>query len=195
MPYEFAPGSTGRSVQFLLRDSTTAQGKTGLTAASAGASAKYIREQGLATSFSLVDLASANAAHQDGGFFEVSDALYRLDVPDNALAAGVNYVSVLLEFDGTLLEGVLVFLRNPTNNVGAGAVEYCVTIDDGSNPLAEAEVWVSTDEAGTNVIAGTLTTDANGQATFMLDAGSYYLWVKKTGYTFSNPQSFTVTAS
>lgn len=77
---------------------------------------------------------------------------------------------------------------------GAGAEEHEMTIDDGSNPIDGAEVWVSTDLAGTNVVAGTLTTDASGNVTFMLDAGSYYAWVQKAGYNFSNPTSFTVTA-
>ena len=58
---------------------------------------------------------------------------------------------------------------------------------DGVTPPVGADVWVSTDEAGANVIAGTLLTDPLGRVTFMLDAGTYYLWVQSTSVTFDNP--------
>lgn len=76
--------------------------------------------------------------------------------------------------------------------VGGGAIAHTITVTDGANPLDGAEVWISTDAAGVNVIAGTLTTDAFGQATFMLDAGNYYAWVQLAGYNFGNPTAFTV---
>ncbi len=56
---------------------------------------------------------------------------------------------------------------------GIGAIAYTVTVNDGSsNPIDGVEVWITTDVAGVDIIAGTLTTDANGQVTFMLDAGT-----------------------
>lgn len=79
--------------------------------------------------------------------------------------------------------------------VGPGSISFTVTInDDMANPLDGAEVWVSTDEVGSNVIAGTLNTNAMGQATFLLNAGSYWLWVNHSGYNRDNPTSITVTA-
>ena len=42
------------------------------------------------------------------------------------------------------------------------------------------------------MVAGTLVTDAFGKATFMLDAGSYYLWAQKAGTNFTNPTTFSV---
>lgn len=72
---------------------------------------------------------------------------------------------------------------------GSGGTSWTYTVTDADSglPIADAEVWISTDSAGSNVIAGTLRTDANGEATFMLDAGTYYVWTQKTGYNFSNP--------
>ena len=64
--------------------------------------------------------------------------------------------------------------------------------DDEGNPMDNVQVWITTDEAGSNVIAGSLITDANGEATFMLDAGSYYVWREKGGFNFTNPQTWTV---
>lgn len=77
-------------------------------------------------------------------------------------------------------------------SIGAGSVEHEVTITKAEQPVDGAEVWVSTDISGTNVVAGTLTTDAFGNATFMLDPGDYYLWVQQAGVNFPNPNSFTV---
>ena len=76
---------------------------------------------------------------------------------------------------------------------GSGSTAYTITVqDEDSNPLDGVEVWISTDAAGTNVVAGTLSTDASGQATFMLDAGDYYVWRQLSGYNFTNPVAVTV---
>jgi len=79
---------------------------------------------------------------------------------------------------------------------GPGARETTHTIyaADGATPIEGAAVWVSTDAEGSDVIAGTLHTDANGRVTFWLDDGTYYRWVQKGGQTFENPTPFTVSA-
>jgi hypothetical protein len=79
-----------------------------------------------------------------------------------------------------------------------GAIEYTYSIDDGTHPIEGAEVWISTDAAGDNVIwAGV--SDASGIARAVannekpwLDAGTYYGWVQKSGYSFANPDTLTV---
>lgn len=77
--------------------------------------------------------------------------------------------------------------------VGSGALECTWTQKDSEEqPIDNVAVWITTDEAGTNVIAGTLYTDANGQVTFMLDAGTYYVWRELAGYNFTNPQEWSV---
>jgi hypothetical protein len=76
--------------------------------------------------------------------------------------------------------------------VGSGSTAHEVTINAGGNPQDGAEVYVTTDSAGTNVVAGTLHTNAQGKATFQLDAATYYLWVQKAGVNFTNPTTFTV---
>jgi hypothetical protein len=75
---------------------------------------------------------------------------------------------------------------------GAGAITHTITINDGANPIEGASVWISTDTAGTNVIAGTLTTTSLGQVVFYLDAGTYYAWMQKSGFNFTNPTAITV---
>jgi hypothetical protein len=76
--------------------------------------------------------------------------------------------------------------------VGSGAISHEITVNVAGSPSDGVEVWVSTDSSGSNVVAGTLVTDAFGKATFMLDAGTYYLWAQKAGNNFANPTSFSV---
>jgi hypothetical protein len=65
---------------------------------------------------------------------------------------------------------------------GPGATTWVVEIDDGVNPIQGAALWVATDAAGANVVAGPLVTDSFGDASFLLDAGTYYVWMRKDGY-------------
>lgn len=75
--------------------------------------------------------------------------------------------------------------------LGAGAVEEVITVTDGTDPLDGAEVWASTDSGGSNIVASG-STDASGEVTFMLDAGTYYVWVQHAGYNATNPTEVTV---
>lgn len=69
-------------------------------------------------------------------------------------------------------------------SAGAGAIAKTIRINDSSNnPVDGAEVWVSTDSAGNNVVASG-TTDASGNVTVMLDVGSYFVWAQRSGINF-----------
>ena len=75
---------------------------------------------------------------------------------------------------------------------GAGAIYWPITIkDDDSVVMADVDVWVTTDEAGANVVVSA-TTDAFGIVEFYLDAGTYYVFREKAGYNFNNPSTITV---
>jgi hypothetical protein len=100
---------------------------------------------------------------------------------------------------GSALKKVTDYLDAPISGVGgatgAGAATTELTIEwPTGTPVADAAVWVTTDSAGKTVVAGTLRTNAFGKVTFLLDAGTYYRWAKKTGVNFSNPKVFTVSA-
>ncbi len=77
---------------------------------------------------------------------------------------------------------------------GAGAITwvYTLTSTSGGVPIADADVWVSSDAAGVVVLASGRT-DQNGQVTFYLDAGTVYVFRQKTGVNFNNPQTQVVT--
>lgn len=59
------------------------------------------------------------------------------------------------------------------------------------DPIADAAVWVCADQDGKNVVdAGR--TDAFGKVSFTLEAGTYYVWRRKAGFRFDNPDTEVV---
>ena len=87
-----APGSTSQSIELYL-------GVTGLTASTSGLSARYNRTRTASVSIPLVARTIAQA-WTAGGFAEVDatnmPGVYRVDLPDAALAAGADDVTVLV---------------------------------------------------------------------------------------------------
>jgi len=77
---------------------------------------------------------------------------------------------------------------------GAGSITCNVYTKSGVGaPIDGVDVWVTSDAAGDNLTAGTIASDDLGLTTFYLDVGTYYLWRQLVGYTFTNPQTITVT--
>jgi hypothetical protein len=87
-----APGSTSQSVELFL-------GATGLTSSTTGLSAYYNRTRTASVAISLVARTIAQA-WTSGGFAEVDatnmPGVYRLDLPDAALAAGASDVTIVV---------------------------------------------------------------------------------------------------
>jgi hypothetical protein len=87
-----APGSTSQSIELYL-------GATGLTFSTSGLAAYYVRNQSAPVAITLVTQ-TPTGAWTSGGFAEISSSLvpgvYRLDVPDAALAAGADDVTVVV---------------------------------------------------------------------------------------------------
>ena len=104
------------------------------------------------------------------------------------------------ETAGTAVSGSVVGEMVASITAGGipGSVEVTdILIDDDTNPIEGAAVWITTDEAGTNTIwAGTTNAsgypkDAANNNPF-LDPGTYYVWVQLSGYSFSNPTTEVV---
>lgn len=75
---------------------------------------------------------------------------------------------------------------------GSGAITFTYTVTtDGSTPIPDVDVWVTSDSAGTQILASGRT-NQSGVATFYLDAGTVYIWCQKSGYNFSNPDTEVV---
>jgi hypothetical protein len=87
-----APGSTSQSIELYL-------GVIGLTASTSGLSARYNRTRTASVDIPLVARTIAQA-WTSGGFAEVDSTnmpgVYRLDVPDAALAAGADDVTIVV---------------------------------------------------------------------------------------------------
>jgi len=87
-----APGSTSQSIELYL-------GATGLTASTSGLTARYNRTRTASVSIPLVARTIAQA-WTAGGFAEVDavdmPGVYRLDIPDAALQAGADDVTVVV---------------------------------------------------------------------------------------------------
>ena len=111
-------------------------------------------------------------------------------VDANSLTGGTSAAAIYTYFtDGSRED---VFKADVSVLNGSGSISYPVTVKSSGTPVAGVECWVSTDSAGSNVVAGTLTTDDFGVVTFLLDAGTYYLWRDSTTHSFPKPTTITV---
>jgi len=79
------------------------------------------------------------------------------------------------------------------NTAGGGAIAWPIVIQNNlGTPIPGATVWVTTGlNPHTDVVASG-TTDATGTVTFYLDAGTYYVWVRRVGIDFHNPTQIVV---
>jgi len=87
-----APASTSQSIELYL-------GATGLTFATSGLAAYYVRNQSAPVAITLVTQ-TPTGTWSSGGFAEISSSLvpgvYRLDVPNAAFAAGASDVTIVV---------------------------------------------------------------------------------------------------
>lgn len=79
--------------------------------------------------------------------------------------------------------------------VGPGATSYTLHFEHNNGSyVADADVWITSDAAGTTVVAGTLQTNSVGDVTFLLDAGlTYYVWMQKDGEISIRGEAFLTT--
>lgn len=123
--YIVGAGDTSNVLYVKLRDSTTGFAKTGLVFNSAGAAASYTRPLAAAISITLASQ-TVTGAWTSGGFVEVDatkcPGLYRLDIPDGAVASGADYVLIAITFSGVLAE-VFEVVIDPMPDVPVATVQ------------------------------------------------------------------------
>lgn len=107
-------GSTDRSVTLYIFDSTDGTPETGVLYNTSGIDLWYRREGATKTSITEAVLATPalDDAHADGGFLEIGNGYYRLDLPDAAFATGANYVDVGGTVTGMVVKGGRVRLTD-----------------------------------------------------------------------------------
>ncbi|GAF88314.1 unnamed protein product, partial [marine sediment metagenome] len=90
---------------------------------------------------------------------------------------------------------ILARLDTLSSASGSGADGVTITVNVDGAPVSDMDVWVSSDENGSTVVAGTARTNSSGQVTLYLDAGStYYLWGQKDGVNSIQGNSFVAVA-
>lgn len=114
-------------------------------------------------------------------------------------ASGISAVATTLGTpeNATIAEDIAAISGGGGSTTGPGADSVTITWTNSTTgqPVADGDVWISTDSDGAHVVAGTLQTDSGGRATFMLDAGNtYYLWAQKDGVNAIKGQSFVAVA-
>jgi len=95
-----------------------------------------------------------------------------------------------------IIDTVVDAIKLKTDTLGgAGAITWTYTLTDSATggPIDGAEIWITSDSAGLYVLASG-TTNSAGQVTFMLDAGTVYVWAKKAGYNIDNQPDVEVVA-
>ena len=124
-------GSVDRSVDLYIIDSTDGTPEVGVLWNTAGMDLKYRRDLSAAVSITEATLAALTTAHADGGFLEIGNGVYRLDLPDAAWAAGADHVTIFGTVTGMIVLPVTVqlvaydpesALATPTNITAATGV-------------------------------------------------------------------------
>lgn len=135
----------------------------------------------------------------------LTEATNRKGTYTTTTAAGLSGVYYAVAKEGTTVRGAGYVTMSDTTAIhivedeisqsDAGADLCTLTINVGASPLADADVWITTDSAGTNVVAGTKQTNSLGQVSFLLDEGiTYFLWMQKDGYNPILGDSFVAVA-
>ena len=121
-------GTASLSILVQLFNNTTGAPYTGLTFESIGVNISYARAGAARVAVEEATLASAAAAWSSGGFILVDDTnmpgVYRFDVPDAALVAGVSFVAITFAFTGVRTKNVIIGLSMVGTDSAALASAY-----------------------------------------------------------------------
>lgn len=133
--------------------------------------------------------ASAGSATFKGG------ATWTLSIAAAAWTNGVRYAMYAKESGGLNILYDVPILCAPLTG-GAGSEDVTITCQDASGPLDGVAVWISLDEAGSQVVAGVAYSNASGIVTFKLDPGTIWIHRQLAGKTFTpDPEQETVVAT
>lgn len=165
-------GSTDQSVVIRIIDSTDGTPETAVEHDTAGIDLWYRREGAVVVSLTEAALASADAAHADGGIEHLGDGYYRLDLPDAAFATGADGVMVGGTVTGMIVIGCYVPLVNLIDGLDpdeALAIILAPIAGKASRPTADTIAY--RDQADTKARV-TLVVDSLGNRTASTVDGS-----------------------
>jgi len=135
----------------------------------------------------------SNTEVSAGSLVYFGGAAWRFSVIAAAWVGGVTYDFYAKESNNlaVVYSEQVVTWSPPTTGKGGSGWTYTLTSSETGLPIADAEVWATTDLVGNNVICWDYT-DTNGQVIFYIPSGTYYVWRRKVGYRFDNPDTEVV---
>lgn len=166
-------GTTSKTIEIILRDSSTGGGKTAI--AHSDVTASYVREGGTRTAITL-SAGSAGDSYSSGKWAEIDSAncpgLYQFHVPDAALATGVDAVTVTLTVTGVIDKVVRVSLLGV--NLRDATAAGLSNLDAASSDLATAASITALNDlsaADVNTQVDTALSDYDAPTKAELDSG------------------------
>lgn len=94
-----------------ILDATTGLPATGITHATGGLGIYYQRELAAQVAVTPASLAAVTSPHTDGGFIEIGDGWYRVDLPDAAFSGSMPSVAVGVTLSGHVAFGPTVLIE------------------------------------------------------------------------------------
>ena len=114
MSYLIKKGATSQSIELYIVDATDGTPETGVAWDTAGIDLKYRRKDAVAVSITEAALTTPALTDtwETGGFLEIGNGVYRLDLPDAAIAsvAGIDRVVVFGTVTGMVVLPVTIHL-------------------------------------------------------------------------------------
>jgi hypothetical protein len=195
-----AVGATDQSTVIRIVDAADGTPETGVTAATSGLALFYRREGAAAVALTESDLASASAAHADGGLYHLGAGYYRVDVPDAAWLTGAAGVLVAGSATGMVVIGAYHPVLAPTELTdiaaavwaGAPAGTPVATIAAAVRDISNASPAADSLGEAVNAAAaggGVTAADVWAHGTRTLSAGTNIVLAKGVGVTGFNDLS------
>ena len=134
--------STNVSVELYIIDSTDGTPEVGVVFNTAGIDLNYRRDSAAVVSITEIDLTTPalTDAHEDGGFLEVGNGRYRLDVPDAAFATGVDKVTIGGTITGMVVLPYVVMLQDAPALASVATEARLAELDAGNLPTDIAAI-------------------------------------------------------
>lgn len=129
--YHFAPGSTSKSVIIRIVDSVDGTPETGVTSGTSGLDLKYRRELAATVDLTEADLAALTTAFTSDRMLHIGSGYYRIDIPNGALAAGVDGVLLFGTCTGMVIIGCYIHLNTMPADVQSYGGTAIPTTDQG----------------------------------------------------------------
>ena len=107
-PNEVVGGTTNVSMTVRIIDATDGTPEQGVVSDTSGIEFWYARQGATLTAITEATLTGLVAAHADGGIRHIDDGEYRLDLPDAAIATGVDWVQVGGAVTGMIIIGPIM---------------------------------------------------------------------------------------